>query len=132
MVGRLAGKKGGNLQMWDSALRAAKGALGPPDGSRGMIDAVHHAAHVARARSPAAARDLLAKTGADREPRFFAALEAVLEVLPVSGAFTGMALQGDAAGPGSDFEALWKLVRLAYGEPYRRAGAVEALAGRGA
>ena len=116
VVGRLAGKKGGNLQMWDSALRAAKGALGPPDGSRGMIDAVHHAAHVARARSPAAARDLLAKTGADREPRFFAALEAVLEVLPVSGAFTGMALQGDAAGPGSDFEALWKLVRLAYGD----------------
>ena len=116
VVGRLAGKKGGNLQMWDSALRAAKGALGPPDGSRGMIDAVHHAAHVARARSLDAARDLLAKTGADREPRFFAALEAVLEVLPVSGAFTGMALQGDAAGPGSDFEALWKLVRLAYGD----------------
>ena len=116
VVGRMAGKKGGNLQMWDSALRAAKGALGPPDGSRGMIDAVHHAAHVARARSLDAARDLLAKTGADREPRFFAALEAVLEVLPVSGAFTGMALQGDAAGPGSDFEALWKLVRLAYGD----------------
>ena len=116
VVGRLAGKKGGNLQMWDSALRAAKGALGPPDGSRGMIDAVHHAAQVARARSLDAARDLLAKTGADREPRFFAALEAVLEVLPVSGAFTGMALQGDAAGPGSDFEALWKLVRLAYGD----------------
>ncbi len=115
-VGRLAGKKGGNLQLWDSARRAAKGALGPPDGSRGMIDAIHHAAHMARARSLAAARDLLAKTGADRDPRFFAALEAALEVLPVSAAFTGMALKGDAAGPGSDFEALWSLVRLAYGD----------------
>ncbi len=115
-VGRLAGKKGGNLQLWDSARRAAKGALGPPDGSRGMIDAVHHAAHMAQARSLDAARDLLAKTGADRDPRFFAALEAALEVLPVSGAFTGMALKGDAAGPGSDFEALWSLVRLAYSD----------------
>ena len=37
-------------------------------------------------------------------PRFFASLEAVLEVLP-AGALTGVALTGDAAAAGGDFEA---------------------------
>ena len=83
VVGRLAEKKGSDLVLWDSAKRAAKGALGPPDGSRGMIDALHHAAHLGRTRTLEAARELLAKTGVDGEPAFFAALEAVLEVLPV-------------------------------------------------
>ena len=44
IVGRLAQKKGSDLRLWDSAHRAATGALGPVDGSRGMIDAIHHAA----------------------------------------------------------------------------------------
>ena len=116
VVGQLAGKKGSDLLLWDSAHRAAKGALGPADGSRGMIDAIHHAAHLARGRSLAAARERLASVGADREPRFFAALEAVLEVLPVSRAFTGIDLEGEAAASGNDFEALYHLSRLAYGE----------------
>ena len=51
IIGRLAEKKASDLLLWDSARRAAKGALGPADGSRGMIDAIHHAANVARARS---------------------------------------------------------------------------------
>ena len=45
VVGRLAEKKGSDIRLWDSARRAAKGTLGPPDGSRGMIDAIHHAAN---------------------------------------------------------------------------------------
>jgi putative DNA methylase len=45
VVGTLCEKKGSDLLLWDSARRAAKGALGPADGSRGMIDAIHHAAH---------------------------------------------------------------------------------------
>ena len=114
-------KKGSNLHLWDSAQRAAKGALGPPDGSQGMIDAIHRAAHTARTRSLQAARELLAGAQADRDPRFFAALEAVLEVLPVSRAFTGIDVEGEAAAAGDDFEALYKLARLAYrdeiGEP---------------
>ena len=116
IVGRLAQKKGSNVLLWDSARRAAKGALGPADGSRGMIDAIHHAANMARVRSLEAAREMLASTLVDKEPRFFAALEAVLEVLPVSRAFTGIELEGDVAASGSDFEALYNLARLAYGD----------------
>ena len=51
VVGRLAEKKGSDLRLWDSVRRAATGALGPVDGSRGMIDVLHHAANRARARS---------------------------------------------------------------------------------
>ncbi len=114
IVGRLAEKKGSDIRLWDSARRAAKGALGPADGSRGMIDAIHHAANMARMRTLAAAREVLAAARVDQDPRFFAALEAVLEVLPVSGTFTGIELEGDVAGSGSDFAALWDLARLAY------------------
>ena len=59
IVGRLAEKKGSDIHLWDSARRAAKGTLGPADGSRGMIDAVHHAANMARTRTLAAAREML-------------------------------------------------------------------------
>jgi putative DNA methylase len=97
VVGILVEKKGSDLLMWDSARRAAKGSLGPPDGSRGMIDALHHAAHFGRTRTLQAAREMLAKTGADKEQMFFAALEAVLEVLPVGKAFSGIDLEGDLA-----------------------------------
>ncbi len=116
IVGRLAGKKGSNVEIWDSARRAAKGALGPADGSRGMIDAIHHAAHAARTRSLEAARELLEEARVDREPGFFPALEAALEVLPVGSAFTGVDLDGAAAASAGDFEALVGLCRLAYRE----------------
>ena len=84
LTGRLAGKSGSKLTLWDSARRATTAVLGPADGSRGMIDALHHAANAARSKSLAAARELLDRTGVDQDPRFFAALEAVLEVLPMS------------------------------------------------
>ena len=89
IIGRLAEKKGGDIIIWDSERRAAKGALGPADGSRGMIDAIHHAAFFARTRSLESARELLHRAGVDSEGAFFAALEAVLEVLPPSKAFSG-------------------------------------------
>jgi adenine-specific DNA methylase len=116
VVGILVEKKGSDLRLWDSTRRAAKGALGPPDGTRGMIDALHHAAHLARTRSLQAAREMLTKTGVDNEPIFFAALEAVLEVLPVGKAFSGIDLDGDLAAAGSDFEALENLRRFAFTE----------------
>ncbi len=117
LTGRLAHKSGSKLTLWDSARRAAKGVLGPADGSRGMIDALHHAAHAARGKSLAEARKLLDRAGVDRDPRFFAALEAVLEVLPMSPGVTGMRLVGDdLRAAGNDFEALYNLSRLAYGE----------------
>ena len=116
IIGRLAGKKGSDIDLWDSGRRAAKGTLGPADGSRGMIDAIHHAANLARVRSLAAAQELLAGALMDRDARFFSALEAVLEVLPVSKTFTGIELEGEAAASGSDFEVLYKLSRLAYSD----------------
>ena len=116
VVGRLAGKKGSDIVLWDSAHRAAKGVLGPADGSRGMIDAIHHGANQARIRSLTAARELLARALVDQDPRFFAALEAVLEVLPVSRAFTGIDLEGETAASGDDFEVLYNLSRLAYSD----------------
>ena len=116
IVGRLAEKKGSNILLWDSARRAAKGALGPADGSHGMIDAIHHAANLARMRSLAAAKEMLANIQMDQDEHFFAALEAVLEVLPVSQAFTGIELEGEAAASGSDFEVLYNLTRLAYND----------------
>ena len=114
VVGRLAKKKGSDLLLWDSSRRAAKGALGQSDGSRGMIDAIHHAANRARGRSLADAREMLSTAQMDSEPQFFTALEAVLEVLPVPEAFSGIDLEGAAAAAGSDFEALYRLVQLAY------------------
>ena len=116
IIGRLAEKKGGDIIIWDSERRAAKGALGPADGSRGMIDAIHHAAYFARNRSLESARELLHRAGVDSEATFFAALEAVLEVLPPSKAFSGIDLDGDLALAASDFEALEKLRRLAFTE----------------
>ena len=114
VIGRLAEKKGSDIHLWDSAHRAAKGALGPADGSRGMIDAVHHAANTARTRSLAAAREMLEGALVDKDPRFFAALEAVLEILPVSKIWTGIDLEGAVEAAGSDFEVLYNLARLAY------------------
>ena len=111
---RLGEKRGSDFRLWDSATRAAKGALGPVDGSRGLIDTLHHAANVSRTRSLAAARDLLADTGMDQDAGLFRAFEAVLEVLPVSRRFTGVDLQSEAAASSNDFEALYNLSRLAY------------------
>ena len=116
VVGRLAQKKGSNLRLWDSAERAAKGSLGPANGSRGMIDAVHQAAHAARSRSIATARDTLERAQVAQDPRFVAALEAVLEVLPPSKRWTNITLEGDVAAAGNDFEALYDLFRLAYSD----------------
>ncbi len=116
ITGRLAEKKGSNLRMWDSAQRAAKGMLGPPDGSRGMMDAVHHAAHTARSVSLAAASERLQEARLDQDARFHVALEAVLEVLPPSTTFTGVTLEGDLQTASADFEALYKLARLYYSD----------------
>jgi len=116
IVGRLAEKKGSDIHLWDSTRRAAKGVLGPADGARGMIDTIHHAANAAHSRNLGAAKELLEITGLNKEARFFAALEAVLEVLPVSKAFTGIELEGDVAAQGSDFEVLENLRRLAFSD----------------
>lgn len=113
VVGRLAEKKGGDLRLWDSVTRAAKGRLGPPDGMRGMVDALHHAANRARAHSLDEAKQLLEAARLLDEPRFALALQAALEVLPPGGA------TGAAAGAAADFEALENLRRLAFRDRVR-------------
>ena len=116
VTGRLGGKKGADFQLWDSERRAAEGAMGPVDGSRGMIDALHHAARLGRSRSLDAARELIETAGVHREPTFFPSLEAVLEVLPVPAGITGIELKGEAAAASGDFDALYNLHRLAWAD----------------
>jgi putative DNA methylase len=113
VVGVLGEKAASDLKLWDSGKRTAKSALGSPDGSRAMLDALHHAAHIARSKTLAAAKDALEKHGLLAEPAFRQALQLVLEVLPVSRAFSGVSLDGDLAAAGSDFEVLENLRRLA-------------------
>ena len=81
-----------------------------------MIDAVHGAAHLGRTGALGEARDQLNEVLGTREPAFLAALEAVLEVLPVTRRWTSIDLPGEAAAAGDDFEALYDLMRLAYGD----------------
>jgi putative DNA methylase len=114
IIGHVAEKKASDVTLWDSAKRAAKGSLGPADGSRSWLDAVHHAAYAARSRNLQQAQELLSKAQVDGDPGFFATLEAVLEVLPVSKAFSGIDLEGDVAEFGNDFEALENLRKLAF------------------
>lgn len=113
----MAEKKAGDVLLWDSAKRAAKGALGPSDGSRALIDALHHAAYRARKDGLEAGRRLLEEGGAARHPSFPLALQALLEVLPVSSTFTKVAdAKGAVAEAASDFDALEHLRRLAFSD----------------
>jgi len=116
IVNHIAAKKASDLILWDASTRAAKGALGPADGSQSMLDALHHAAHMARRRNLDAARELLDKTGLSGEPSFLMALEAVLEVLPPSRAYAGFDPAEAAQPAANDFEALENLRRLAFSE----------------
>jgi adenine-specific DNA methylase len=116
IIGHLAEKKTSNVILWDSGTHAAKGTLGPSDGSRGWIDAIHHAAHAARTRTLQAAQELLERTGAAQEPVFLSALEAVLEVLPPSRAFTGFDPADAVLPSATDFEVLENLRRLAFAD----------------
>ena len=116
VVGRLAEKKGSDLKLWDSATRVAKGTLGPANGSRGMIDALHHAANTARKQSVEAARDQLEANGLLNDDEFKIALEVMLEVLPPSKTFSGIDADEAVKPAADDFDALEKLRRIVYGE----------------
>lgn len=114
IVGRLAEKKASELKLWDSATRIAKGSIGPADGSRGMIDALHHAAHALRTRGADAAQEMLEKAGIAQDDEFKVALEALLEVLPPSKTFSGIEADKAIRPAADDFDALEKLRRIAY------------------
>jgi putative DNA methylase len=116
VVGVLAEKKASDLILWDSSTRATKGKLGAPDGTRSWIDAIHHCAHRARSINLNAAKQLLDDNGLANSPIFLTALEAVLEVLPLSARYTGFDPVKAAQPAASDFEALENLRRLALSE----------------
>jgi putative DNA methylase len=116
VVGVLAEKKASDLILWDSSTRATKGKLGSPDGTRSWIDAIHHCAHRARSVDLNAAKQLLDDNGLANSADFLTALEAVLEVLPLSARYTGFDPVKAAAPAASDFEALENLRRLALSE----------------
>ena len=116
VVGVLAEKKASDLILWDSSTRATKGKLGAPDGTKSWIDAIHHCAHRARSIDLNAAKQLLDDNGLANSPVFLTALEAVLEVLPLSARYTGFDPVKAAAPAASDFEALESLRRLALAE----------------
>ncbi|MBD2438835.1 DUF1156 domain-containing protein [Nostoc sp. FACHB-110] len=117
IVGYLAQKQSSDLILWDSSQRAAKAALGSPDGSRAMIDALHHAANRARSNGLEAAKKLLESNQVDKNADFQTALLAVLEVLPVSSTYTGFTEEeGEVAEAAKDFDVLESLRRLAFSE----------------
>lgn len=117
VVGRIAEKKASNLLLWDSAKRAAKGALGPADGSRAAINAVHHVAWRIRQQNLQAGRDMVEHGRLDASPAFVTAMTAVLEVLPVSSTFTHVKDEsGAVADSASDFDALEHLRRLMFSD----------------
>lgn len=116
VVGVLAEKKSSDLILWDSSTRATKGKLGAPDGTKSWIDAIHHCAHRARSIDLTAAKQLLDDNGLANSPIFLTALEAVLEVLPLSARYTGFDPVKAAQPAASDFEALENLRRLALAE----------------
>lgn len=116
IVGRVAEKKADQLVLLDADTRVAKGKLGSADGSRGMIDVLHHAAFRMRSHGAEAAREQLRHTQWDGDPRLLIALEALLEVLPVPPTFGGADDDEGGGGHASDFGALEKLRRLAYSE----------------
>jgi putative DNA methylase len=117
IIGHLAKKKASDIVLLDSKERAAK-TLPPSDGSRGtvpvMIDALHFAAFTIRTKNAEAAREVLERNGLLDDPSFHNALQAVLEVLPVSKSFTKIDVPKNAEGASSDFEALESLRKLAF------------------
>jgi len=117
IIGHLAKKKGSDIVLLDSKERAAK-TLPPSDGSRAtvpvMIDALHFAAFTIRTKNTESAREILERNGLLEYPAFHNALQAVLEVLPVSKHFTKVDVPKNAEGASSDFEALESLRKLAF------------------
>ncbi|MCH9014633.1 MAG: CotH kinase family protein, partial [Gemmatimonadetes bacterium] len=90
---RILEVKGGDVILWDSALRAQKGSLGSADGHL-MLDALHQAARLGREQNTGAARDLIEKARLLSDQAFLLALEAALNVLP-----SPQMVTGSAAGP---------------------------------
>ncbi len=117
IIGHIAEKKASDIQLWDSAQRGAKGQLGAADGSKSMLDAIHHAANRARTHGLETAKQMLEQNKTDINPDFHSALLAMLEVLPVSSTYTKFEEEeGPVAEAAQDFDVLENLRRLMFSE----------------
>jgi len=103
--------KGGNVILWDSALRAQKGSLGAVRPTV-MLNVLHHAARNVREQNLEAAKQLLEQVEVLADPVFKTALETILNVLPAPALATSSA--GPVAGAAADAAALEKLRRLCF------------------
>ena len=120
IIGVIADKKAGDVVIRDSAARASRASLGPAGGTRSMLDALHHAANLARTRNLTAAKEMLLQHALDKNPAFLDALRAVLEVLPVSRKFSGFDPTEAALPSASDFEMLEYLRQQMFGEQVKK------------
>ena len=114
VIGRFAKKDGEYLVLWDSQKRKANGTRRTRDGTRGMIDELHHVAHLGRKSGAEEAIKYIESEHLDGDDSFMAALEAVLEVLPPSSNHTKIDLKGDLASASGDFDALFNIYRLKF------------------
>lgn len=111
LSGKILEVKAGDVVLWDSAMRAKKGAIGAPKHDL-LLNALHHAARIGREQNTGAARDLLDKAELMEDPGFLMALEAILNVLPAPVLISSSS--GPLAGAAADCDALEKLRKLAF------------------
>ena len=116
VIGRFAKKDGEYLVLWDSQKRKANGTRRTRDGTRGMIDELHHIAYLGRKSGAEEAIKYIESEHLESDDSFMAALEAVLEVLPPSSNHTKMDLKGDMASASGDFDALFNIYRLRFSD----------------
>ena len=114
VIGRFAKKDGEYLVLWDSQRRNTNGTRRTRGGTRGMIDELHHVAHLGRKSGAEEAIKYIESEHLDGDDSFMAALEAVLEVLPPSSNHTKIDLKGDLASASGDFDALFNIYRLKF------------------
>ncbi|MFV1964319.1 MAG: hypothetical protein ACC628_02765 [Pirellulaceae bacterium] len=107
--------KSGDVILWDSKTRKAKGKLGPI-GDEVMLDTLHHAAVTAQEQNTGAAAQLIEEAGLTGDATLLTALEGLLNVLPPVADTGGKKKDEHLAAANSDFEALEKLRRLAFAE----------------
>ena len=116
VIGRFAKKDGEYLVLWDSQRRKANGTRRTRDGTRGMIDELHHIAYLGRKSGAEEAIKYIESEHLSGDDSFMAALEAVLEVLPPSSNHTKIDLKGDMASASGDFDALFNIYRLRFSD----------------
>ena len=116
VIGRFAKKDGEYLVLWDSQRRKANGTRRTRDGTRGMIDELHHIAYLGRKSGAEEAIKYIESEHLSDDDSFMAALEAILEVLPPSSNHTKIDLKGDMASASGDFDALFNIYRLRFSD----------------